>query len=225
MSKLVASSHRRTTAPRLSANRRKKLSAVGSLIRQRLIGLEILAEQLNRALPPDYVAPEDAFRGQPDDPRAAWAAAREIVEGTADRSIHAPVPWPTLMRFNEIAGQTPVVYQAWRYREKGETVKNTTWEESEVAPIGTHYIPQEALWDPKRPPGQSKTILEMRWLATSPRAEVVALLKDYLMNPQRDRLKRCRQCSRWFVDGTRNKSSLSCSRVCTIKWSNAKRRS
>ena len=49
-------------------------------------------------------------------------------------------------------------------------------------------------------------------------------LAAYFMHPHRDRLRRCQQCSRWFVDMTRNKSALRCSRACTIAWSNAQRK-
>jgi predicted RNA-binding Zn ribbon-like protein len=48
-------------------------------------------------------------------------------------------------------------------------------------------------------------------------------LAAYFMHPSRDRLRRCQQCARWFVDMTRNKSSLRCSRACTIAWSNSQR--
>jgi len=50
-----------------------------------------------------------------------------------------------------------------------------------------------------------------------------AWLAYFLDNPQRERLRRCQQCHRWFVDGTRNRSARRCSRACTIAWSNAQR--
>jgi len=49
------------------------------------------------------------------------------------------------------------------------------------------------------------------------------LAYGFFMNPERDRLRRCQLCARWFVDATRNKSSRRCSRKCTIAWSNAQR--
>ncbi|HXF81485.1 MAG TPA: hypothetical protein VNN19_01840 [bacterium] len=51
-----------------------------------------------------------------------------------------------------------------------------------------------------------------------------ALLADYLGNPQRDRLRRCRTCNRWFVDRTKNHSARCCSKKCTIAYSNALRK-
>jgi hypothetical protein len=50
-----------------------------------------------------------------------------------------------------------------------------------------------------------------------------AWLMEFIVNRQRDRLRRCQQCRRWFVDETRNKSARRCSRECTITWSNAHR--
>jgi hypothetical protein len=49
------------------------------------------------------------------------------------------------------------------------------------------------------------------------------LAYGYFMNPERDRLRRCAVCRRWFVDGTKNRSARRCSRACTIRWSNAQR--
>jgi hypothetical protein len=48
-------------------------------------------------------------------------------------------------------------------------------------------------------------------------------LAHLLDNPQRERLRRCQQCRRWFVDETRNRSARRCSRACTIAWSNSLR--
>jgi hypothetical protein len=53
---------------------------------------------------------------------------------------------------------------------------------------------------------------------------MVVWLAAYFMNPSRDRLRRCQQCARWFVDLTRNKSARRCSSACTIAWSNAQRK-
>lgn len=57
----------------------------------------------------------------------------------------------------------------------------------------------------------------------SGRHMLVAMIETYVNNRQRDRLRRCPQCARWFVDRTRNKAAQRCSRACTIAWSNAQR--
>jgi hypothetical protein len=49
------------------------------------------------------------------------------------------------------------------------------------------------------------------------------LAYGYFMNRERDRLRRCAVCRRWFVDATRNRSARRCSRACTILWSNKQR--
>jgi hypothetical protein len=59
--------------------------------------------------------------------------------------------------------------------------------------------------------------------ASSIRGLAARELEQYFRNPARDRLRRCQQCARWFVDETRNKSALRCSRACTIAWSNSQR--
>lgn len=53
---------------------------------------------------------------------------------------------------------------------------------------------------------------------------VVHLLQTYFRSIARDRLKRCRQCARWFVDFTKNKGQLGCSQTCTSKWWNRSHR-
>jgi predicted RNA-binding Zn ribbon-like protein len=40
----------------------------------------------------------------------------------------------------------------------------------------------------------------------------------YFRNQGWTRLKRCPVCQTWFVDTTRNKSMLRCSRECTLRW-------
>jgi hypothetical protein len=60
-------------------------------------------------------------------------------------------------------------------------------------------------------------------LVPDPAAADGALLHAYFENPVRDRLRRCEQCARWFIDATRNKGARRCSRACTIAWTNGQR--
>jgi hypothetical protein len=77
----------------------------------------------------------------------------------------------------------------------------------------------------------NQAILSPRWpgvallqpVVSHPAARIIPLLNSYFENPERGRLRRCAQCGRWFVDGTRNKSARRCSRACTVAWSNAQR--
>jgi len=44
------------------------------------------------------------------------------------------------------------------------------------------------------------------------------LWRWYFWGDHRNRLKRCPQCRKWFVDRTRNGSMVRCSTACTNKW-------
>lgn len=55
------------------------------------------------------------------------------------------------------------------------------------------------------------------------RGFAVLELGRFFRNSARGRLRRCQQCGTWFIDTTRNKSALRCSRACTIAWSNSQR--
>lgn len=70
------------------------------------------------------------------------------------------------------------------------------------------------------PPGYGGARLPMQY-ASSPAAVIAAAVHDYFGNPYRYRLRRCGQCARYFLDLTRNRSALRCSRACTVKWGNA----
>jgi hypothetical protein len=83
--------------------------------------------------------------------------------------------------------------------------------------------PRWQLLNPRRPEGESKLVLEVGFVSTGPSGAIVTTLADYFSHSRRDRLKRCTTCQQWFVDLTRNKSALRCSRSCTIAWSNAQR--
>jgi hypothetical protein len=65
---------------------------------------------------------------------------------------------------------------------------------------------------------------QMHLSSPSEHGLMVVWLAMYFMHPFRERLRRCQQCARWFVDRTRNKSARRCSSACTIAWSNAQRK-
>jgi len=59
---------------------------------------------------------------------------------------------------------------------------------------------------------------------TSPAGYACYLLWKIREEEALDRVKRCPQCQRWFVDETRNKSAARCSAGCTARWWDRSRR-
>ena len=60
-------------------------------------------------------------------------------------------------------------------------------------------------------PGDLGTFLSFLW-------------RFYFQDKGWERLKRCPQCRKWFVDTIRNKNKIRCSRQCTDKWWDFRRR-
>jgi hypothetical protein len=87
-------------------------------------------------------------------------------------------------------------------------------------PAALHGVGWPVMLEPRSP----RPLEEAEVMATYCRGIAVrTLATGYFGNPARDRLRRCPQCQRWFVDTTRNKSARRCSPDCTIAWSNAQR--
>ncbi len=86
-------------------------------------------------------------------------------------------------------------------------------------------------YDIVKPQPQAQTPADLRkhgvaWIrlhASDQRGLAAQELDRFFRNPSRDRLRRCQQCTHWFIDMTRNKSAQRCQRKCTIAWSNAQR--
>jgi hypothetical protein len=138
---------------------------------------------------------DETLTGRPE-----WRAAAEQARAQGIAVVEAALgaPYPTIPRgavdaFDTLAAGHPVEYTVRRINLRGPWVLNID-HRTRISLVG-----------------QSAWGIMAAWLAF------------YFMNPQRDRLRRCQQCSRWFVDMTRNKSALRCSRACTIAWSNAQR--
>jgi hypothetical protein len=74
------------------------------------------------------------------------------------------------------------------------------------------------------PKFRSKHATQIGMTADAERGPLVKAVVDYFLNPERDRLKKCAVCYRWFVDQTRNKSRLRCSPPCTAAWWTRERR-
>lgn len=159
--------------------------------------------------------------------------ARAINTAAEGTSPFQPIPAGALQLFNELAARAPFIFFAWRYHERTESPKappllgpprTVPWPEDPENPLDVRIrVPYQTLLNSSRPPGRSKHVLDLDLYTPSPVCGVVATLADYLVNPCRDRLRRCGRCQRWFVDKTRNRSSRRCSAARTIAWSNSQR--
>lgn len=132
---------------------------------------------------------------------AAPPAVTAVVDAVLGTPYPAAVPTEAAQRFNALADGTPLYYVA-------------ELEGGEVRPDDMAF--RFAFSDREH----------LQWVyLQSPTAQGVwvAWLAFFLDNPQRERLRRCQSCRRWFVDETRNKSARRCSRACTIAWSNRQR--
>ncbi len=174
---------------------RTKGKALGAALRAQLKGLRHLARDLNAQGTPggDPVA-----RSIPD------AASLWIKADQARRDAAAVIEATRNIAHPKVSGEVVRLFNAL----------------ADEAPL--HYV---LGWRPKDAGQFIITIgggaVSVR--SSTPRAVWVTLLADFLINPQRDRLRRCPVCKQWYVDQTRNRSALRCSRKCTITWSNAHR--
>jgi hypothetical protein len=176
---------------------RKKGKALGAAVSTQLEGLRNLARDLNSEGSPGGDPVPGTFADAANFATRAAEARREaaaVIEATFGTS-YPKVPDDAAGLFNTLADRTPLHYVAglWRPEDAGQYFITTG---------GGHAV-----------------LLR----SSTPQGVWVALLADFLTNPQRDRLRRCPVCRRWFVDETRNRSARRCSRTCTIAWSNAQR--
>ncbi|SRR5581483_5885727 len=202
-------------APRRINRPRKNGRAVGSFIRRQLAPLERLAQLLNA--PAGEI---DAASGLDDE--AAWqhavASARSVIESVSRLRPTQDPPDAVWREWEALSIRNPFVF--WSTTTglmaggppRPELADPSTW----FVWVSTGALRERGrkwaggAWLRLRTPYRS--------------GMVVALLAEYLNSLYRDRLKQCPQCRRWFVDLTRNKSALRCSRACTITWSNAQRK-
>jgi len=185
---------------RLGGHRRKKDQRLGSLIRRELKLLGRLSAILNQE-PQPLVSAED----------------RRVVEEIVDhaRSLRSSrLREKETQAFNRLAARAPIAFEAgaltFMARAKLNPADPATyrWGASRAFALGDRLGPAESSVFVKSP---------------SPLGAVVLLLVQFLEHPRRDRLRQCPRCSKWFVDRTKNKSALRCSRRCTIAWSNSRR--
>jgi hypothetical protein len=204
--------------------RRKTQPAVGRLIRSQLGQLHPLAALLNGGWA-GWAWPEAS-----EEDRTAARAAADTITAIAEAMLGVPadaeLPSAVVDHFNRLAETAPFIYQAHPapvYLTSGEPDPGNprTWHTSIVL-RNVVQRGQGTAGERGRRGDLYRATLSA--LTLRPWGHGVLLLADYLVNPHRDRLRRCPQCHRWFVDQTRNRSAARCSRACTIGWWHAKRK-
>jgi hypothetical protein len=188
-------------ASRRTGRGRKKKSALRSFTRKELTPVKAVAAVLNG----EFVSL----------PATAVDGAQAIVEGV-QKSAQGESSYEWQFAFDRLARQAPFVWQATfttRYPPPPVALDDpSTWTHH----VSLSYLRERKDWKAAAGVSFLASPSELGWL--------VAALAAVLNSRHRDRLRRCPICGLWFVDLTRNKSALRCSRKCTITWSHAQRR-
>jgi len=132
-----------------------------------------------------------------------WAAGDHVQVGNrvaaviqATAALPYPwVPWPAGEQFAALAAGQTFQYKIWKVQPQDQT----------PADLRKHGV----AW--------------IRLRAADQHGLAAQELDRFFRNPSRDRLRRCQQCARWFIDMTRNKSARRCQRGCTVAWWNSQR--
>lgn len=147
--------------------------------------------------------------------RQAWEAAREIITECLKRPALEPLPARAVRRFNSLAREEPVLYFV---RSREETLGSggifTGGRKGFQVPRT-----EKNMWSGHNWTGEFGVLT-----SGSPRSDVVLLLREFFVCSYRNRLKQCPVCRKWFVDASRNETSLRCGVKCTNRWWNRTRR-
>jgi len=122
-------------------------------------------------------------------------------------------------RGSEIGRKVESIVAGWLFGDTASKLRAcgefTAWAKEASPPLAVY-------WDPK-------------WKDPSPQIGGVVMAGDepsiwmlwhfFFNEPGRDRLKQCPECSVWFVDNTKGRVKVRCSRKCTNRmWSRERRR-
>ena len=194
--------------------RGKKLESPVSGWSPRYSGLWLIAHRLNELL--------DAKGSTvPAYEEEAWSQAERVVQTLAPRSeerkgrtiLTSGLSQPSLSRavaeFKRLAEREPVFLDVFP-RPPARSKRNRL-------PPGTYSI------DPLF--GEKRLEIGVRVRSKGPFANAAWFLWQFYFRERGwQRLKRCSQCKRWFVDETRNHKKERCSDRCTWRWWNWARR-
>src|SRR5437867_4509807 len=164
---------------------RKKPVAVSDFIREQLVVLVNLAHLLNGEVARRNRAVQAVLGPVLGAWRPEWAAEEQEATTQAAAVVEASLgtEYPTIppaaaAAFDELAAGQPLEYTVRKINLRGPWLIRPDYR----TPI---YL-----------------------VSKSARGRMAVWLSSYFRNPQRERLRRCQHCSRWFVDMTRNKSAL-----------------
>ena len=182
------------------------MHALRSFTRQELAPLRTLAAVLNGEWPPQ--------RPRQWASASALDEARAIVEGA--QKSPAAMEWRR--RFDDLANQAPFVWRTSAVFLAGNPAPKLNDPRTWTNHVTLSYLRRRDDWKAASGVPFVTSPSGLGWLVTP--------LAAVLNSRHRDRLRRCQQqqCRRWFVDMTRNKSAMRCSRKCTIAWSHDQRR-
>jgi len=170
-----------------------------------------LAPQRRRLLRRQILVPGEVKRRAQD---REWCLVEEMINETLNQPLFHPLPETVVARFNDFARTVPAIslvgHRALNPRVDGPL----PWVTDDPAVV----VPDRAM---SGPIGRAVTIYRI-W--ATERGHLVKLLEEFFLAPERDRLKRCTRCQRWFVDRTRNESMKRCGATCTWRWWNRERR-
>lgn len=167
---------------------------------------------------PRAEAPLDVQQQRADEYNQACDAVEEILSECAGLPPFTEIPFSAIQKFEALAQGVTFTFRVWSWSHPGGI---DAFERVYDEIHRDNYVSLVPLVGPKLKEHHDTNIG-----MTTP-AEGGALVKavvDYFLNPERDRLRKCAVCHRWFVDLTRNKSQLRCSPPCTAAWWTRRRR-
>lgn len=170
-----------------------------------------LAPRLRRLYRRQMLVPGEVKRRAQD---RDWRLVEELINDTLSQSLFHPLPETVVVRFNDFARTVPAISLIGHRALNPPIEGPLPW----MTDVPAVVVPDRAM---SGPIGRAVTIYRV-W--ASERGPLVKLLEEFFLAPERDRLKRCTRCQRWFVDRTRNKSMQRCGAACTWRWWNRARR-
>jgi hypothetical protein len=180
-----------------------------------VVDLHLLAQGLNH-----ISSPACAESALDETERSGWEAAHHFMTALDGAGVigrfERPLPREAAEVFNALAASLPAVFYI-----------GTDEEDADELPTGPEWRLTLMAKDKSQPRDErypAELLARGGTRYPDRRGIVLHLLRAFLSNPDRHRLKRCAQCSRWFVDTTLIAGQARCSEKCTWAfWSRERR--